>query len=166
MPERAIRLFGDPVLAGVAAPITRVDDRVRALVKDLLDTVRVPGRAGVAAPQIGVSLRAFSYHVGGEVGYLINPVLVEKSDETHLVDEGCLSVPEQWHPTRRSIFARASGMNLAGDEVVIEGHGLMAQMLQHEIDHLEGTVYLGRLEPAERKRAMQQVRQSAWFSGR
>ena len=96
MPERPIRLFGDPVLKTVSAPVEQVDDRVRGLVADLLDSVRLPGRAGVAASQIGVNLRAFSYNVDGEVGYILNPEL-EVTGEKEPIDEGCLSVPGLWH---------------------------------------------------------------------
>ena len=101
MTVREIRLFGDPVLKTVSQPISVVDARVRGLVNDLIDSVKLPGRAGVAAPQIGVNLRAFSYNVDGEIGYILNPVIVELSGEPELVGEGCLSVPELWHDTLR-----------------------------------------------------------------
>ena len=93
MAVREIRLYGDPVLRTVCDPIGAVDDKVKALIQDLIDTTKLPGRAGVAAPQIGVSLRAFSYNVDGKVGYVINPEIVEVGGEKVLVDEGCLSVP-------------------------------------------------------------------------
>ena len=88
MAVRPIRVFGDPVLRAVSAPIDEIDDGIRALVRDLIDTVELPGRAGVAAPQIGVGLRAFSYNIDGDIGYVINPVLVEVSGEPELVGEG------------------------------------------------------------------------------
>lgn len=163
MPEREIRRYGDPVLKTPSEPIGEIDERIHALVTDLLDSVKLPGRAGVAAPQIGVNLRAFSYNVGGEIGYILNPTLVETRGELELVDEGCLSVPEQWHPTPRAGFAKAVGIDLDGNELVLEGEGLMAQMLQHECDHLDGIVYLDRLKRDERKLAMAQLRESSWF---
>lgn len=163
MTLREIRLFGDPVLKTVSDPIVKFDDKAKALIQDLLDTTKLPGRAGVAAPQIGVNLRAFSYNVNGEVGYIINPVLVEVSGEKHLVDEGCLSVPELWHKTPRYAFAKAVGVDLDGNPVELEGTGLMAQMLQHECDHLDGYVYLDRLEDDERKAAMKLLRATDWF---
>ncbi|SIN78569.1 peptide deformylase [Agromyces cerinus] len=162
MPERPIRLFGDPVLKTVSAPVEQVDDRVRGLVADLLDSVRLPGRAGVAASQIGVNLRAFSYNVDGEVGYILNPEL-EVSGEQELIDEGCLSVPGLWHKTPRHPFARVRGIDLDGNEIELSGTGLMAQALQHETDHLDGLLYLDRLEKAERRLAMKEVRESDWF---
>lgn len=163
MTVREIRLFGDPVLKTVSDSIKEIDDRVKSLITDLIDTTQVPGRAGVAAPQIGVNLRAFSYNVEGQVGYLINPRIVEVSGSKRLVDEGCLSVPEQWHQTPRYEFAKVVGIDLAGNEVVLEGHGLMAQMLQHECDHLDGLVYLDRLEGEIRKKAFAELRASDWF---
>lgn len=163
MTVRDIRLFGDPVLKTVSDPISLFDEKAHALIEDLLDTTKLPGRAGVAAPQIGVNLRAFSFNVNGEVGYVINPELIEVSGEKILVDEGCLSVPDLWHKTPRYEFAKAIGVDLQGNEIVLEGTGLMAQMLQHECDHLEGLVYLDRLEDDERKAAMKNLRTTDWF---
>ncbi|MFF1573044.1 peptide deformylase [Leifsonia sp. NPDC058292] len=163
MTERQIRLFGDPVLKTVSDPIVEVDDGVRGLVEDLVDSVLPPGRAGVAAPQIGVNLRAFSYNVDGDVGYVINPVLVEVSGEPELVDEGCLSVPGLWFKTARYPFARVTGTDLDGNEIEISGTGVLAQALQHETDHLDGKLYLDRLDKESRREAMKQVRESDWF---
>ncbi|WP_210481683.1 peptide deformylase [Naasia sp. SYSU D00948] len=163
MPERQIRLFGDPVLKTPSAPIEEVDERVRGLVADLLDSVAVPGRAGVAASQIGVNLRAFSYNVDGQVGYLLNPRIVELRGEPVPVDEGCLSVPELWYPVKRAPYARAEGMDLDGRTVVVEGTGVLAQALQHEVDHLDGLLYLDRLEKDQRREAMRRIRESRWF---
>jgi peptide deformylase len=162
MTERQIRLFGDPVLRSPSDPVKAGDPRVAALVDDLIETVTVPGRAGLAAPQIGVGLRAFSYNVDGEIGYVLNPVL-EVSGEAELVEEGCLSVPGFVFPRRRHPYARVTGVDLAGDEVVLEGDGLMAQALQNECDHLDGKLYLEGLEPEIKREAMREVRQAPWF---
>lgn len=163
MPVRPIRLFGDPVLRAPSAPIDAVDDGIRALVRDLLDTVEPAGRAGVAAPQIGVGLRAFSYNIDGDIGYVLNPVLVEVSGEPAPVGEGCLSVPGLWHDALRYPWAKVVGNDLDGNEVVLEGEGLLAQALQHETDHLDGMLYLSRLSAEERKTAMREIRESTWF---
>ena len=163
MTVREIRLFGDPVLKSVSDPVKNFDGKLKALVDDLLDTTKLPGRAGVAAPQIGVNLRVFSYNVHGEVGYIINPEIVEVSGEKREVDEGCLSVPGLWHKTPRYEFARVIGQNLAGDKIELSGTGLMAQMLQHECDHLDGYVYIDRLEGDERRAAMKNLRATDWF---
>lgn len=166
MTVREIRLFGDPVLATVCDLVPDFSKTTAALVRDLLDTTELPGRAGVAAPQIGVSLRAFSYHVNGKIGYIINPKLIETSGSLVEVDEGCLSVPGHWHKTPRFEFAKVEGFNLAGEKVQLEGTGLMGQMLQHETDHLDGMLYLDRLTPDERKLAMREVRSADWFINR
>lgn len=163
MTERPIRIFGDPVLKTQTEEIVVIDDKIRSLVGDLVDTVKIPGRAGVAATQIGVGLRAFSYNVHGEIGYILNPHIVETRGEVELVEEGCLSVPNLWFKTPRYPFARVEGIDLDGNAVYVEGDGLMAQALQHECDHLDGMVYLDRLDPLTRKEAMRQVRESDWF---
>lgn len=163
MAVRDIRLFGDPVLKARSAEIAEIDDAVRALVRDLLETVEPPGRAGVAAPQIGVGLRAFSYNIDGDIGYVLNPVLVEVRGDAEPVGEGCLSVPGLWHDALRHPWARVEGIDLDGAPVVLEGEGLLAQALQHETDHLDGTLYLERLTPEERRIAMREIRESAWF---
>jgi len=163
MAVRSIRLFGDPVLRSPSARIDEVDEGVRALVRDLLDTVEPPGRAGVAAPQIGVPLRAFSYNIDGDIGYVLNPRIVELRGDPEPVGEGCLSVPGLWHEALRHPFARVEGIDLDGEPVVLEGEGLMAQALQHETDHLEGKLYLDRLPSDTRRVAMREVRESAWF---
>lgn len=163
MTERQIRLFGDPVLRSPTDPIvTPGDARVRALAEDLVDTVRLPGRAGVAATQIGVGLRAFSVNIDGDIDYVLNPVL-EVSGEAELVDEGCLSVPGFYFPRMRHPWARVTGVDVDGNEVVLEGTGLMAQALQHECDHLDGKLYIEGLEPETKREAMRAVRQADWF---
>jgi peptide deformylase len=160
MAMREIRVVGDPVLRTPCDPVTTIDDRVRALVEDLLETVDADGRAGLAANQIGVSLRAFSWNIDDEIGYVLNPVIVETSDEEYQDDdEGCLSVPGLWFPTRRSWYARVVGHDLDHKEVVVEGTGLMARCLQHEVDHLDGHLYLDRLERSVRKKAMRAIRE-------
>src|SRR5690554_5363794 len=116
MTARQIRIFGDPVLKTVSDPVGPEHD-VRGLVDDLIDTVQLPGRAGVAAPQIGVNLRAFSYNVDGEVGYVINPVLVSVDGEPELLDEGCLSVPGLYFPRSRYPQATVTGLDLDGNEI-------------------------------------------------
>ncbi|MDH6180801.1 peptide deformylase [Microbacteriaceae bacterium SG_E_30_P1] len=163
MAEREIRLFGDPVLRSVCDAIVPGDKRADALVTDLLDTVRIPGRAGVAANQIGVGLRAFSYNVDGEVGYIINPEIVEVSGDPELVDEGCLSVPGFYFPRLRYPFARVRGIDLDGNPVELSGEGLMAQALQHEVDHLNGHLYIEGLEPETKREAMRAIRQAPWY---
>ncbi|GAA4197257.1 peptide deformylase [Microbacterium oryzae] len=164
MTVRDIRIIGDPVLAQQCREIETIDDGVRALVEDLIETVKVPGRAGVAAPQIGVGLRAFSYNVDDQIGYILNPRIVEVRGDAQPTGEGCLSVPGLWHDALRHPYARAEGIDLEGERVVLEGEGLFAQMLQHETDHLDGKLYLRRLPADARKAAMREVREKIWVS--
>ncbi len=163
MPVRPIRTFGDPVLREQTAPVTVFDDRLRNVITDLLDTVDRPGRAGVAAPQIGVSARAFSYNVDEQFGYVINPEIVELSAEEQSDEEGCLSLPNLSFPTRRAQRAVVRGVDLHNEPVTVEGEGLMARCLQHEVDHLDGTVYIQRLDSETRREAYRQVRRQDWF---
>ena len=159
MAIREIRVIGDPVLRTPTEWITEIDDRVRSLVEDLLETVDMDGRAGLAAPQIGVGLRAFSWNIDDEIGYVLNPRLVEVStDEYQDGDEGCLSVPGLWYPTERAWYARVEGIDLDGKPVVVEGEELMARALQHETDHLEGMLYIDRLDRATRRKALKAIR--------
>lgn len=161
MAIREIRVVPDPVLRTPCEEITTIDDRVRGLVEDLLDTVNDDGRAGLAANQIGVSLRAFSWNIDDEIGYVLNPKIVELSeDEYQDGDEGCLSVPGLWYPTERAWYTRVEGTDLDGNKVVVEGTELMARCLQHEVDHLDGYLYLDRLDKAVRKKAMRALRES------
>lgn len=159
MAYREIRIIGDPVLRTPCEWVKDIDDTVKSLVEDLLETVDEDGRAGLAANQIGVGLRAFSWNIDGEIGYVINPRLVEVSqDEYQDGDEGCLSVPGLWFPTERAWYARAEGIDLDGKPVVVEGEELMARCIQHECDHLEGHLYLDRLDRKNRAKAMKELR--------
>jgi len=163
MAVREIRLFGDPILRSVADPVTRFDPAIVSLMHDLVDTVGIAGRAGVAANQIGVGLRVFSVNVDGAVNYVINPVLDEVRGEPTLTDEGCLSVPGFTFPRVRYPWARVSGVDVHGDAVMIEGGGLLAQAIQHEMDHLNGVLYIEGLEPDVKRLAMREIRAAEWF---
>ncbi|WP_026118829.1 peptide deformylase [Nocardiopsis salina] len=163
MSMRPIVRFGDPVLTSPTTPVTSFDRHTEKLVRDLLDTVDARGRAGVAATQIGVGLRVFSYDVEGSTGYVINPQIAELSDELQDCDEGCLSIPELWYRTERAQRAVVTGVDLRNEPITVEGTGLMAQCLQHETDHLDGVLYIDRLPKEERKRALRDIRRSDWF---
>ena len=160
---RELRYFGDPVLKTVCDPVTRFDKGERQLVTDLLDSVKPSGRAGLAAPQIGVSLRVFSYDVGGLTGYVINPELAELSEETHEIEEGCLSVPDLRFPVTRAVRAVVRGVDVDNEPVVVEGKDVLAQCLQHETDHLNGMLYLDRLAKETKREALRQARDTDWF---
>ena len=159
MAYRDIRIIGDPILRTQCEWITSIDDSVKSLVDDLLETVDEDGRAGLAANQIGVGMRAFSWNIDGRIGYILNPRIDELNfDEYQDGDEGCLSVPGLWYPTRRAWYARAVGIDLSGKEVVVEGEELMGRCIHHECDHLEGHLYLDRLDRRNRAEAMKELR--------
>jgi peptide deformylase len=162
MAIKPIRLFGDPILATRAEEVTVFDKELRNLVRDLTETMQAAPGAGLAAPQIGVSLRVFTYDVDGIVGHLINPVL-DLSDETQDGPEGCLSLPELTFDCIRALSVIAKGMNMYGEPVTIEGSDLLARAIQHETDHLDGIVFIDRLDEQARKAAMKEIRQTEWF---
>jgi peptide deformylase len=163
MPVRAIRLFGDPVLKTASDSIKQIDKSIEDLIRDLEQTTALPGRAGVAAAQIGVNLRAFSYNVDGVIGHLINPKIVSVSGEATEMDEGCLSIPEIWGRTLRYPEVKVSGLNISGEQIELTATNLLAQVMQHEIDHLDGILYLERLPQEARKKCMGELRQTSWF---
>ncbi len=162
MSVRPIRLFGDPVLTTAAVQVVDFDKELRTLVKDLAETMLDAGGAGLAAPQLGVSLRVFTYDVDDEVGHLINPVL-DLSDETQDGDEGCLSLPGLAFNTVRAYGVVAKGFNVHGEPIMIEGTELLSRCVQHETDHLDGVIFIDRLDSATRKEAMKAIREAEWF---
>ncbi|WP_392541921.1 peptide deformylase [Oryzobacter telluris] len=156
-----IRLFGDPVLRTPADPVTDFDAELRRLVADLTDTMLDAGGAGLAAPQIGVGMRVFTYHVDGVVGHLVNPDLT-LGDEEEVGPEGCLSFPGLRFDTPRSLQVVARGWSMHGEPVTIEGTALLARAVQHETDHLDGVLFVDRLDPEQRREAMRLVREADW----
>ncbi|MDZ5622172.1 peptide deformylase [Nocardioides sp. HM23] len=162
MAIRPIRLFGDPVLRRRAIEVVDFDSELRQLVTDLTDTMLEAPGAGLAAPQIGVGLRVFTWSVDGEVGHLINPSL-DLSEELQDGPEGCLSLPELTYDCIRALSVVASGFNMYGDPVRIEGSELLARAIQHETDHLDGVLFIDRLDDEARKAAMREIRESEWF---
>jgi peptide deformylase len=155
---RPIRLIGDPLLRTGCDQVTRFDQALARLVTDLLDTVQEPGRAGLAANQIGSSLAVFSYNVDEQLGYVINPVLAEMTGE-QLGLEGCLSIPRITAVRNRAEYAVVTGVDLRGDPVTVAGRGEMARCLQHETDHLRGELYIDKLDRAERAVVMRRLRE-------
>ena len=161
MTIREIRLIGDPVLRTPCNPVTTITDATRRLVRDLLDTVDDERRAGLAANQIGIAQRAFAWRTPeGELGYLLNPVIVELSEELQEGDEGCLSIPNLWYPRTRSAYAKAVGHDLDGNEVELAGEEVTARLIQHEVGHLDGALYIDGLERSVKKRALRQIRET------
>ena len=162
MAVQPIRLFGDPVLRTPAAPVETFDKELRRLVQDLTETMRDAPGSGLAAPQIGVSLRVFTWWADEELGHLCNPV-IDLSDEIQDGEEGCLSIPDLAFDTKRAMRVVAKGFNEHGEPVVIEGSDLLARIIQHETDHLDGLLFVDRLDPETRKAAMKAIREAEWF---
>jgi len=154
---RSLRLIGDPVLRTPCDRVVRFDDSLAGLVRDLLDTVQLPGRAGLAANQIGSSLAVFAYNMDSGLGYVINPVLAEQAGEQEGA-EACLSIPGVSAPRCRAAYAVVTGVDLDGRPVSVAGDGELARCLQHETDHLRGVLYIDELAGAERAGVMRSLR--------
>ena len=153
---RPLRLFGDPVLRTPCDPVVRFDEALARLVTDLLDTVAEPGRAGLAANQIGSGLAVFSYNVDGELSYLINPRVVDLRGSMD-GPEACLSIPGISAQRARADYAVVSGVDVRQEPVVVTGTGELARCLQHETDHLRGKLYIDDLTGPERRRVMRHL---------
>ena len=158
MAEREIRQWGDPILRTPCDEVTSFDGSLAALCTDLLDTVTArDGRAGLAANQIGVGLRAFSWYVDCRAGVIVNPRLVILEGE-QVGPEGCLSLPGLWFELRRAERAVVEGVDVNGAPVTVEGAGLLARALQHECGHLDGELFVDRLEGRARREALRAAR--------
>jgi peptide deformylase len=153
-----IRVFPDPVLRMKASRVTAFDDGMRHLVADMLETMYAAPGVGLAANQIGVSLAVFVFDIGEGPHHVINPVL-EESTGTWTYEEGCLSVPNRYWPISRPAFAAVSGVDMFGEPVRYQGDELVGRVLQHEFDHLDGTLLLARLGRRTRKQAMRELRE-------
>ena len=165
MTVQPIRLFGDPVLRTPAVEVVDFDKELRTLVSDLWDTMQNQGGAGLAAPQIGVGLRVFTYNCDGVAGHLVNPVWTAVGEDQQLGPEGCLSIPGLHWDCLRAKDVVARGWDMHGEPVEVQGSDLLARAIQHETDHLDGVLFLDRLDEATRKRAMAEIRTADWFTG-
>lgn len=160
MAATAVRLFGDPVLTEPCDPVTDFDRELRRLVAQLHETLRAEQGAGLAAPQIGVLRRVFVFHADGVTGHLVNPRLEFPDDEEQDGPEGCLSMPGLYFDTvrRRNVVAR--GVSMHGDPLQIVGSGFLSRCLQHETDHLDGVLFLDRMDGARRRAALRAIREA------
>jgi peptide deformylase len=157
-----IRIMGDPVLRTPAAPVVDFDKELQQLVADLTDTMHAAGGAGIAAPQIGVGLRVFTWYVDGEVGHLVNPDVTPVGEETEEDAEGCLSIPGFRFDCRRHLYVAATGWNMYGEPVQVEGSHKLARAIQHETDHLDGVLFIDRLDAEAREAALSVLTDAAW----
>jgi peptide deformylase len=164
VPVMPIRLFGDPVLRTPATPVVDFDRELRRLVEDLTDTMRDAPGSGLAAPQIGVGLRVFTWYVDGELGHLVNPSL-DLSAEIQDGPEGCLSIPDLTFDCKRAMSVVAQGFDMHGEPVTVRGSELLARAIQHETDHLDGILFVDRLDREARRAAMKAIRETEWFNG-
>jgi peptide deformylase len=162
MAIRGIRLFGDPVLRTVAEPVQDFDKQLRALVRDLRETLDDEEGAGLAAPQIGVGLRVFAYAVDSQRGHLVNPVLEFPDAQQQDGTEGCLSFPGIYYDVQRRLNTVARGYTDRGDPVQIVGSEVLARCFQHETDHLDGVLFIDRMDTGTRKQAMKEIREANW----
>ncbi len=161
MALKDIRLFGDPVLRTPAVEVTTFDKELRQLVTDLQDTMLEAPGAGLAAPQIGVGLRVFTWYVDDTLGHLINPSL-DLSEEMQDGEEGCLSFPGIYADTPRAMRVAAKGWNMHGEPVTIEGSALLARAVQHETDHLDGILFIDRLDREQKKQVRRMINEAEW----
>lgn len=152
-------MFGDPVLKERARPVESFDHALRRLAEDMIETMHEAPGVGLAAPQVGRSIRLVVFDLQDETGprALANPSLFNEWGE-QLEEEGCLSVPGIYYPVRRFQKIHAEGFDLSGDPVSIDAEDLLARVLQHEVDHLDGVLFVDRLEGEERKRALSEIR--------
>lgn len=162
MAIQPIRLFGDPILATRAEEVDDFDKEIRQLVTDLTDTMLAAPGAGLAAPQIGVSLRVFTWSIEDEVGHLINPILTLGETEQD-GDEGCLSIPGLAYNCKRALTVVANGFTMHGEPIRLVGEELLARIFQHETDHLDGILFVDRLDSQTRKEALRDIKESDWF---
>jgi peptide deformylase len=160
--RRLVRQFPDPVLKNPASEVAEVDDEVRALIDRMTDVMSTAHGVGLAAPQIGVSRRVLIYRGSEEEGVraLVNPAFVERSEETEVDTEGCLSLlgGDLSVPIERHVRVRVSGLDAEGQPVEIEAEGLEARIIQHEVDHLDGVLITDRVPAEDRRTALRELR--------
>lgn len=157
-----IRKFGDPVLRERAPETGSVTELHRRLVQDMLETMREAPGVGLAAPQVGVLERIFVWEVEEDHGAIVDPVITQRSSETLEEEEGCLSLPGLYYPVERAEKVVVRGLDMEGNQIELEAEGLLARVCQHEIDHLDGVLFIDRLAPEHRKEALTKLRDEAF----
>ena len=157
-----IRKFGDPALRQRAQKIEAVTDLHKRLIEDMYETMRDAPGVGLAGPQVGVMERIFVWEVGEEHGAVINPVIVSTSDEQEEGEEGCLSLPGIYYPVTRPATVKVEGLDENGDPVSLDAEGLLARVCQHETDHLDGVLFVDRLDDDARAAALTAIEQAEW----
>jgi peptide deformylase len=154
-----IRTLGDPVLRQRARPVERFDAALRALADDMVETMHAAPGVGLAANQVGLQLACFVFDDHeGHGGFVANPELSDL-EGLDVIDEGCLSIPGPYHPTERALKVRLRGRGLGGEDIDVRAEGLLARIFQHETDHLDGKLYIDRLDEEGRRDVMRQLRE-------
>jgi peptide deformylase len=159
MAVRRILTFGEPALRERATEVDRVTDLHRKLVDDMIETMRAAPGVGLAGPQIGVLDRIFVWEVEEDHGAVINPRITWSSEDTMEEEEGCLSLPGIYYPVVRPASVTVEGIDEGGEPVKLEAEGLLARVCQHEIDHLDGVLFVDRLPEELRKEALAALRE-------
>jgi peptide deformylase len=155
----SVRRYGDPVLRRRAAPVEAVTPEIRRMAADMIDTMYDEVGIGLAAPQVGISLRlvVIADEESREARALVNPVITEQGGQA-TAEEGCLSIPGIFAPVTRAAWVTVEARNLDGEPVTVKGRGLLARVLQHEIDHLDGILFIDRLDPVTRDRLKRKIK--------
>lgn len=157
-----LRTLGDPILRSPSAEVTTFDADLASFADDMLETMDDAPGVGLAAPQVGRAVRLFVYDARDEDeparGSMVNPTIVWMSEETEEMEEGCLSIPDTYFPVVRSVAVRVEAVDLTGSPLEVEAQGFLARIFQHEIDHLDGILFIDRLAPELRKEAMRALR--------
>lgn len=153
-----ITIFGDPVLRATALPVTTFDEALARLADDMVETMRVAAGAGLAGNQVGVLRRIFAWGLPETEGAWVNPEITEASEELQDGEEGCLSFPGLFYPTERPLRVRMRAQDVHGEEHEVDAAELHARILLHEIDHLNGVLFIDHLARHDRKEAMRRIR--------
>jgi peptide deformylase len=156
-----IRTFPDPILRERAREVEEVTPAQRRLAADMLDTMRDAPGVGLAAPQVGVLERIFTWEVDDEYGVVINPKIVHRSDAVVQEEEGCLSLPGIAYEVVRAAEVAVEGLDLDGNQLSLDAQGLLARVCQHELDHLDGVLFVDRLSPDLKREALGKLREQA-----
>jgi peptide deformylase len=153
-----VRTFGDPVLKSRAAPVDRFDESLERLAQDMLETMRERDGVGLAANQVGRLKRILVAALEDDEYVIVNPVLESSGGEPEKDTEGCLSIPEIQVEVERPTRVKVSGRDVTGAPLEVDAEGLLARVLQHEIDHLDGVLILDRTDRESRKAALRELR--------
>lgn len=161
MPLLKLEYLGAPVLRARAAEVVEIDEQLRMLIDDMFETMYAEEGIGLAAPQVGVSRRVIVVDVGAEGGgplALVNPRIVESGSKRAKQEEGCLSIPGIAAAVDRPLTVTVAGLDRDGHPVHIEAEGLLARCLQHEIDHIDGILFIDRVSPLQRDMLLKRYR--------